>query len=158
MDHEPQHLLDSSNQHTQVEDTKQAQQYRLADELAQKRLVELSSRDAESISDVSGELGLARLLAERSALTNPTLCATLLNVIVRLSLAAEHHAIASNELLGRRALRVFMQEIIAVVCEEIRQLPDADLHIDNIARRFDTAFINAKNEHEQTPKLLTYDL
>ena len=48
MDHETKHLLDSGSR----------QQYRLSGESEQRRLEELSDRDAESVSDVSGEIGL----------------------------------------------------------------------------------------------------
>ena len=44
-----------------------ARSYRLAEEAAQRRLEELSDVDAETISDVSQDLCLARLLAERCA-------------------------------------------------------------------------------------------
>ena len=95
-----------------------AQQYRLSDEAAQLRLGELSDRDAESVSDVSGEIGLARFLAERCALTTPGLCAAILSVIAKLSIAAERHAEASSELLARPALRAFVQKVIVAICEE----------------------------------------
>ena len=133
-----------------------AQQYRLAGEAEQRRLEELSDRDAESVSDVSGEIGLARFLAERCALTNPGLCAAILGVISKLSIAAERHAEATSQLLARPALRAFVQEVIAAICEELHQLPDPELHIENVCRRIDTAFAAAKNEPEQT-KLLTYE-
>ena len=133
-----------------------AQQYRLSGAAEQQRLEELSDRDAESVSDVSGEIGLARFLAERSAPTNPGLCAAILGVIAKLSVAAEHHAEATSQLLARPALRAFVQEVIAAICEELQQLPDPELHIENVCRRIDTAFVEAKNEPEQ-PKLLTYD-
>ncbi len=146
MDHETKHLLDSGSR----------QQYRLSGESEQRRLEELSDRDAESVSDVSGEIGLARFLAERCALTNPGLCGALLSVIAKLSVAAERHAEASSQLLARPALRAFVQEVIAAVSEELRQLPDPELHIENVCRRIDHAFVEAKNEPEQ-PKLLTYE-
>jgi hypothetical protein len=62
-----------------------AQQYRLTGAAEQRRLEELSDRDAESVSDVSGEIGLARFLAERCALTTPGLCAAILSVIAKFS-------------------------------------------------------------------------
>ena len=133
-----------------------AQQYRLAGEAEQRRLEELSERDAENVSNVSGEIGLARFLAERCALTNPGLCAAILGVIGKLSIAAERHAEATSQLLARPALRAFVQEVIAAICEELQQLPDPELHIENVCRRIDAAFVEAKNEPEQT-KLLTYE-
>ena len=134
-----------------------AQQYRLAEEADQKRLEELSSRDAESVSDVSGELGLARFLAERCALTSPGLCNALLTTIAKLATAAERHAVATSELLARPALRAFVQEMVAAVCDELNQLPNGESHIENICRRIDAALVAAKNEHEQRPKLLGYE-
>jgi hypothetical protein len=133
-----------------------AQQYRLSDEAAQLRLEELSNRDAESVSTVSGEIGLARFLAERCALTSPGLCAAILAVVGKSSIAAERHAEASSQLLARPALRAFVQQVIAAICEELQQLPDPELHIENVCRRIDAAFVEAKNEPEQ-PKLLTYE-
>jgi hypothetical protein len=79
-----------------------------------------------------------------------------LSVIAKLSIAAERHAEASSQLLARPALRAFVQEVIAAVSEELRQLPDPELHIENVCRRIDHAFVEAKNEPEQ-PKLLTYE-
>ena len=70
---------------------------------------------------------------------------------------AQRYAVTSNELLSRPALMAFTREIIAVVCEEVRQLPGSDTILDNIARRFDTAFAKVKNEPEQTPPLLTHE-
>ena len=137
--------------------TNHTQQYRLATEADQTRLEELSDRDAQNVSDVSGELGLARFLAERCATTNPGLCAAILSVIGKLSIAAERHAVATSELLARPALRAFLQETIAIVCEELQTLPDPELHIDNIARRFDAALAKVKNEPEEAPKLLCYE-
>ena len=133
-----------------------AQQYRLAGEAEQRRLEELSERDAENVSNVSGEIGLARFLAERCALTSPGLCAAILGVIGKLSIAAERHAEATSQLLARPALRAFVQQVIAAICEELHQLPDPELHIENVCRRIDAAFVEAKNEPEQT-KLLTYE-
>ena len=133
-----------------------AQQYRVSGETEQRRLEELSDRDAESVSDVSGEIGLARFLAERCALTTPGLCAAILSVIAKLSIAAERHAEASSQLLARPALRAFVKEVIAAICEELQLLPDPELHIENVCRRIDAAFAEAKNEPEQ-PKLLTYE-
>jgi hypothetical protein len=133
-----------------------AKQYRLAEEAEQRRLEELSDRDAESVSDVSGEIGLARYLAERCALTNPGLCNAILGNIAKLSVAAQRHAEASSELLARPALRGFVQKVVAAICDELNQLPDGETHIENICRRIDAAFAEAKNEPEQTPKLLTY--
>jgi hypothetical protein len=137
--------------------TNHTQQYHLTEEADQKRLAELSDRDAESVSDVSGELGLARFLAERCATTNPGLCNALLSTIAKLSIAAERHAVATSELLARPALRAFVQEMVAAVCDELQQLPDSKLHIENICRRIDAALVAAKNEPEQTPKLLAYE-
>jgi GMP synthase PP-ATPase subunit len=134
-----------------------ARSYHLAEEAAQRRLEELSDVDAENISDVAGELGLARLLAERCALTNPGLCNAILGNIAKLSVAAQRHAIATNELLSRPALFAFTREIIAVVCEEVRRLPDSDAIIDAIARRLDAAMAKVKNEPDQTPRLLTHE-
>ena len=134
-----------------------ANTYRLAEEAAQRRLEELTDVDADNISDVSPEIGLARLLAERSALTNPGLCNAILGNIAKLSVAAQRHAIATNELLARPALRAFMQEIIAAVCEELQKLPNAEVIIENIARRLDAAMAEVKNEPEETPKLLTHE-
>jgi len=133
-----------------------AQQYRLSEESDQRRLEELSSRDAEGVSDVSGELGLARFLAERCATTNPSLCNALLTTIAKLATAAEHHAVATGELLARPALMAFMQETIAAVCEEVQKLPNAEAVIENIARRLDAALVKVKNEPEETPRLLTH--
>ena len=137
--------------------TDHSQQYRLVQQEDQERLDELSDRDADSVSDVSGELALARFLAERCALTNPGLCNAILGNIAKLSVAAQRHAVATSELLSRPALRAFMQEIIAVVCEELQQLPDPELHIENVARRFDAAMAKVRNESEQTPPLLTHE-
>jgi hypothetical protein len=137
--------------------TNHAQQYRLAEAADQRRLEELSDRDAESVSDVSDEIGLARFLAERCALTNPALCNAILGTIAKLSVAAQHHAEATSELLARPALRAFVQKVVAAVCEELQQLPDPELHIENVCRRIDAAFAEAKNEPEQAPKLLTYE-
>jgi len=134
-----------------------ANTYRLAEEAAQRRLEELTDVDAGNISDVSPEIGLARLLAERCALTNPGLCNAILGNIAKLSVAAQRHAIATNELLARPALRAFMQEIIAAVCEELQKLPNAEVIIENIARRLDAAMAEVKNEPEETPKLLTHE-
>ena len=134
-----------------------ARSYCLAEEAAQRRLEELSDVDAANIADVSGELCLARLLAERCALTNPGLCNAILGNIAKLSVAAQRHAIATNELLARPALRAFMQEIIAAVCEELQKLPNAEVIIENIARRLDAAMAKVKNEPEETPKLLTHE-
>ena len=134
-----------------------ANTYRLAEETAQRRLEELTDVDAGNISDVSPEIGLARLLAERCALTNPGLCNAILGNIAKLSVAAQRHAIATNELLARPALRAFMQEIIAAVCEELQKLPNAEVIIENIARRLDAAMAKVKNEPEETPKLLTHE-
>jgi len=132
------------------------QQYRLSEESDQRRLEQLSSRDAESASDVSSELGLARFLAERCATTNPGLCNAILSTIAKLSIAAERHAVATNELLARPALMAFMQETIAAVCEEVQKLPNAEAVIENIARRLDAALVKTKNEPQETPKLLTH--
>jgi len=137
--------------------TNHTQQYRLADASDQRRLRELSDRDAEDVADVSGELGLARFLAERGATTNPSLCNALLSSIAKLSIAAERHAVATNELLARPALMGFVREIVAAVCAELQQLPDSELHIENVARRIDTAFVELKNTPEQKPKLLSYE-
>ena len=134
-----------------------ARSYHLAEEAAQRRLEELSDVDAENVSDVSGELALARFLAERCALSNPALCNAILGNIAKLAIAAQRYAVTSNELLSRPALMAFTREIIAVVCEEVRQLPGSDTILDNIARRFDTAFAKVKNEPEQTPPLLTHE-
>ena len=134
--------------------TDHAQQYRLTQEADQRRLEELTNRDPQDLSDVAGELGLARFLAERCALSNPSLCSNILGSIAKLALAAERHAQATNELLARPALRAFMQEMIAVVCEEVQKLPNADVIIDNIARRLDAAYVNAKNEPDKAPTLL----
>jgi hypothetical protein len=137
--------------------TNHTQQYRLTEEAEQRRLEELSDRDAESVSDVSGEIGLARLLAERCALTNPALCNAILGNIAKLSVAAQRHAEATSELLARPALRAFVQKVVAAVCDELQQLPNPELHVENVCRRIDAAFTEAKNEPEQTPKLLTYE-
>ena len=134
-----------------------AQQYHLVEAADQARLAELSDRDAESVSDLSSELGLARFLAERCALSNPGLCNAILGNIAKLSTAAQHHAEASSELLARPALRAFVQKVVAAVCDELRQLPDYELHVENVCRRIDAAFAEAKNEPDQTPKLLTYE-
>lgn len=133
-----------------------ARSYRLTEEAAQRRLEELSDVDAEHLMDVSNELGLARLLAERSALTNPALCNSILSTISKLAIAAERHAIATDELLACPALQNFVREIIAAVCEEVQKLPGGELVIENIARRLDAAFVEVKNEPEQTPRLLTH--
>jgi len=133
------------------------QRYRLVEEADQKRLEELSDRDAESVSDVTGELGLARFLAERCALTNPALCNAILGNIAKLSVAAQRHAESTGELMARPALRAFVQEIVAAVCDELQQLPDYELHVDNILKRIDAAFAEAKNEPQETPKLLTFE-
>jgi len=133
------------------------QRYRLVEEADQKRLEELSDRDAESVSDVTGELGLARFLAERCALTNPALCNAILGNIAKLSVAAQRHAESTGELMARPALRAFVQEIVAAVCDEFHQLPDYELHVDNILKRIDAAFAEAKNEPQETPKLLTFE-
>jgi hypothetical protein len=137
--------------------TNHTQRYRLIEETEQRRLEEISDRDAESVSDVSGEIGLARLLAERCALTNPALCNAILGNIAKLSLAAQRHGEATSELLARPALRAFVEKVIAAICEELRLLPDPELHIENVCRRIDAAFAEAKNDPEQTPKLLTYE-
>jgi hypothetical protein len=137
--------------------TNHAKQYRLTEVAGQRRLEELSERDAQSVSDVSGEIGLARFLAERCALTNPALCNAILSTIAKLSAAAQHHARSTSELLARPALRAFVQKVVAAVCEELQQLPDSELHIENVCARIDAAFAEAKNEPEQTPKLLTYE-
>ena len=134
--------------------TDHTQQYHLTEEADQRRLDELSDRDAESVSDVSGELGLARFLAERCALTNPGLCNAILGNIAKLSVAAERHAEASSELLARPALRTFMQKVVAAVCDELRQLPDYELHVENVVKRIDAAFAEAKNEEEPKRLLL----
>jgi len=137
--------------------TSHTQQYRLAEEADQKRLEELSDRDAESVSDVSGELGLARFLAERCATTNPGLCNALLSTIAKLSIAAERHAVATSELLARPALRAFVAEMVAAVCDELNQLPNGETLIENICRRIDAALVSAKNQPEQFPRLLTHE-
>ena len=137
--------------------TSHERKYRLAEAADQHRLEELSDRDAQSVSDVSGEIGLARFLAEKCALTNPGLCNAILGNIAKLSVAAQRHAVATDELLARPALRAFMQEIIAAVCEELQKLPNADVIIENIARRLDAAMAQVKNEPEETPKLLTHE-
>jgi len=137
--------------------TNHAQKYHLTEESQQRRLEELSDRDAESVSDVSGEIGLARFLAERCALTNPGLCNAILANIGKLAIAAQRHAVATSELLARPALRAFVQEVVAAVCDELQQLPDYELHIDNILKRLDAAFAEAKNEPEHMPKLLTVE-
>jgi len=134
-----------------------AQQYHLAEAADQKRLVELSDRDAESVSDVSLEIGLARFLAERCALTNPGLCNAILGNIARLSVAAQRHAEASSELLARPALRAFVEQVVAAVCEELRPLPDYELHVENIVKRLNVAFAETKNEPQEAAKLLTYE-
>jgi hypothetical protein len=134
-----------------------SQQYRLAEEANQKRLEELSDRDAQSVSDVSAEIGLARFLAERCALTNPALCNSILGNIAKLSVAAQRHAESTSELLARPALRAFVQQVVDAVCDELQQLPDYELHVDNILKRIDAAFAEAKNEPQETPKLLTYE-
>lgn len=133
------------------------QQYRLTEEADQKRLEELSDRDAESVSDVSDELGLARFLAERCATTNASLCNAILSTIAKLSIAAEHHAVATSELLARPALRAFVQEMVAAVCDELNQVPNGATLIENIANRIDAAFAALKNEPEEEPKLLTHE-
>jgi hypothetical protein len=135
--------------------TDHAKQYRLTEAADQRRLEEFSERDAQSVSDVSGEIGLARFLAERCALTN--LCNAILSTIAKLSAAAQHHARSTSELLARPALRAFVQKVVAAVCEELQQLPDSELHIENVCARIDAAFAEAKNEPEQTPELLTYE-
>jgi hypothetical protein len=135
--------------------TNHTQQYRLGEAADQRRLDELTDRDVESVSDVCGELGLARFLAERCALTNPALCNAILGTIGKLSLAAQHHAEATSELVARPALRAFVQKVVAAVCDELNQLPDPELHIANVCRRIDAAFEEARNEPEETPKLLT---
>jgi len=137
--------------------TDHAQQYRLADVADQKRLEELSNRDAESASDVAGEIGLARFLAERCALTNPALCNSILGNIAKLSVAAQRHAQSTGELLARPALRAFAQQVVDAVCEELQQLPNYEVHIDNICRRIDAAFAKTTNDPEESPKLLTYE-
>ncbi len=137
--------------------TNHTQQYRFAEEADQKRLEELSDRDAETVSDVSGELGLARFLAERCATTNPSLCNAVLSTIARLSIAAEHHAVATSELLARPALKAFVAEMVAAVCDELNQLPTGEVLIENIAKRIDAAFVQLKNEAEPTPRLLSYE-
>ncbi|HQI29261.1 MAG TPA: hypothetical protein PLT20_14340 [Sedimentisphaerales bacterium] len=137
--------------------TSHTQQYRLAEEADQKRLEELSDRDAESVGDVRGELGLARFLAEKCALTSPALCNAILGNIAKLSIAAERHAVATSELLARPALRAFVAEVVAAVCDELNQLPNGEALIENIAKRIDAAFVKLKNEPKQTPRLLTYD-
>jgi hypothetical protein len=129
--------------------------YRLREEADQRRLEELSDRDAQSVSDVSGEIGLARFLAERCALTNPGLCAAILGVIAKLSVAAQRHAQSTSELLARPALRAFVQKVVAAVCEELQQLPDYEIHVENVCRRIDAAFAETRNEPEDAPKLLT---
>jgi hypothetical protein len=134
--------------------TPHTKNYRLVAEADQRRLDELSDRDAENVSDLSGELGLARLLAERCALTNPGLCNAILGNIAMLSVAAERHAEASSELLARPALRTFMQKVVAAVCDELRQLPDYELHVENVVKRIDAAFAEAKNEEEPKRLLL----
>ena len=134
--------------------TPHTKNYRLVAEADQRRLDELSDRDAENVSDLSGELGLARLLAERCALTNPGLCNAILGNIAKLSVAAERHAEASSELLARPALRTFMQKVVAAVCDELRQLPDYELHVENVVKRIDAAFAEAKNEAEPKRLLL----
>jgi hypothetical protein len=137
--------------------TNHTQQYHLTEESDQKRLAELSNRDAESVSDISSELGLARFLAERCALTNPALCNAILGNIAKLSIAAERHAVATSELLARPALRAFVAEMVAAVCDELNHLPNGEVLIENIAKRIDAAFVQLKNESEQTPRLLTYE-
>ena len=154
------HRTDQFNHETEatgeIAPMNHAQHYRLTGAAEQRRLEELSDRDAESVSDVSGEIGLARFLAERCALTTPGLCAAILSVIAKLSIAAERHAEASSQLLARPALRAFVKEVIAAISEELQQLPDPELHIENVCRRIDAAFVEAKNEPEQ-PKLLNYE-
>lgn len=137
--------------------TDHTRNYRLAEEADQKRLEELSDRDAESVSDVSGELGLARFLAERCATTNPGLCNAILSTIAKLSMAAERHGVATSELLARPALWKFTQELIAIVCDELRPLPNGEAIIENICQRLDSAFAAVKNEAEEKPKLLSYE-
>ena len=85
------------------------------------------------------------------------MCNAVLGNIAKLSVAAQRYAVASSELLSRPALLAFTREIIAVVCEEVRQLPGSDAILDNIARRFDDAFAKVKNAPEQTPPLLTHE-
>jgi len=137
--------------------TNHAQQYRLAEAAEQRRLEELSERDAENVSDVSGEIGLARFLAERCALANPALCNAILGTIAKLSVAAQRHAQSTSELLARPALRAFVQKVVEVVCDELNQLPDPEFHIENVCRRIDAAFEETRNEPEQAPKLLTVE-
>ena len=137
--------------------TPHARNYRLTEETAQRRLEEFCDVDAEHLADVSNELGLARLLAERCALTNPALCNAILGSIAKLSVAAQRYAVSTNELLARPALRAFVQETIAAVCEEVQKLPNSEVIIENIARRLDVAMAKVKNEPEETPKLLTHE-
>jgi len=135
--------------------TNHTQQYRLVEAADQRRLEELSDRDAQSVSDVSAEIGLARFLAERCALSNPALCNSILGNIAKLSAAAQRHAQSTGELLARPALRAFAQQVVDAVCEELQQLPNYEVHIDNICRRIDAAFAKTKNNPEESPKLLT---
>ena len=121
--------------------TNHTQQYRLSEAVDQKRLEELSDRDAQSVSDVSGEIGLARFLAERSATTNPGLCAAILNVISqivdcgRAPRRSHERTAGAGRRFGRSCRR--SSPSYARSCNSC---PIRELHIENIARRIDAAF------------------
>lgn len=136
--------------------TPHTRNHRLAEEADQRRLEKLSDRDSEAVSDVSGELGLARFLAERCAVSSPGLCNSILSTISKLAIAAQHHAVANNELLARPALWKFTQEMIAIVCDELRPLPNGDAIIENICQRLDSTFAAVRNEPQQV-RLLTHE-
>jgi len=134
-----------------------ARSYHLAEEAAQRRLEELSDVDAENVSDVSGELALARFLAERCRALEPALCNAILGNIAKLAIAAQRYAVTSNELLSRPALMAFTREIIAVVCEEVRQLPVPTRSSTTSPGGSTPPSPKVKNEPEQTPPLLTHE-
>ena len=69
----------------------------------ERRLEELSDVDAENVSDVSGELALARFLAERCALSNPALCNAILGNIAKLAIAAQRYLAGGVALLDAPA-------------------------------------------------------
>ena len=62
----------------------------------------------------------------------------LLTTIGRLAIAAQHHAIASRQLLERPAMLKFTREIVAAVVEEIRPLPDSEAILDRIVGGFES--------------------
>jgi hypothetical protein len=106
--------------------------YRLAVGEAQQRLAELSQCDATDLRD---EIGLCRLMLESAANDRSPAAIALLQTLGKLSAADLQNRIRRHDLLTREEALKFVQEMCAIVSEEIQTLDGFEDVLDRIADR-----------------------